>query len=95
MNKKNYIEERSRLCRGLFRNVWVALGLAAAVMPGYAFDVNEIQPPHWWVGMKDSSLQLQIYGKDVRQSDVKINYPGVRLDSVARLDGSPDWQYLY
>ena len=45
--------------------------------------------------MKDISLQLQVYGKDIRQSDVKIDYPGVRLDSVARLDGSPDWQYIY
>ncbi|MDE6718162.1 MAG: glycoside hydrolase family 13 protein [Muribaculaceae bacterium] len=60
-----------------------------------AFEVNGIEPPHWWTGMKDTSLQLQIHGKDIRPAEVKIEYPGVRLDSVARLDGSPDWQYIY
>lgn len=57
--------------------------------------VEEIQPPHWWIGMKDTSLQLQVYGKDIRKSSFSVDYPGVRVDSVVRLDGSPDWQYVY
>lgn len=57
--------------------------------------VSDIQPPHWWVGMHDTSLQLQVHGKDIRQAVPEINYPGVTIDSVARLDGSPDWQYIY
>ncbi|MDE7442314.1 MAG: glycoside hydrolase family 13 protein [Muribaculaceae bacterium] len=69
--------------------------MTAAALPSLAFDVTEIQPPHWWVGMKDSSLQLQVFGKDIRPADVKVDYPGVKIDSVARLDGSPDWQYIY
>ena len=45
--------------------------------------------------MKDTSLQLQVYGRDVRPADFSVDYPGVTVDSVARLDGSPDWQYVY
>ena len=45
--------------------------------------------------MKDPTLQLQVFGKDIRPAEVKIDYPGVTLDSVARLDGTPDWQFLY
>ena len=95
MNKFNINKKRSRSERGLFRTIAVAVGMTAAALPSLAFDVTEIQPPHWWVGMKDSSLQLQVFGKDIRPADVKVDYPGVKIDSVARLDGSPDWQYIY
>lgn len=67
-----------------------ALGALAA-----NFKVDEVHPPHWWAGMKDSSLQLQIHGTDVRPAEFSVNYPGVRVDSVVRLDGSNNWQYVY
>ncbi len=71
--------------------------LSAAFLPTFAagVTVDRIDPPHWWVGMKNSSLQLQVHGRDVRQSDFTVDYPGVAVDSVVRLDGSPDWQYVY
>lgn len=72
----------------------VILALAVATASA-RFSVDEIQPPHWWVGMKNPQLQLQIYGPGVRSAEVAVDYPGVTLDSVARLDGSPDWQYIY
>ncbi|MDE7412267.1 MAG: glycoside hydrolase family 13 protein [Muribaculaceae bacterium] len=88
------IENWSRRSRGLFRIV--ATGVMTFSAFGlHAFDVKDIQPPHWWAGMKDHSLQLQIHGADIRPAEVKIDYPGVSLDSVVRLDGSADWQYLY
>ncbi len=73
-----------------------AVILALAPMEVKArISVEEIHPPHWWVGMKDTTLQLQVKGKDIRNADFSVDYPGVRVDSVVRLDGSPDWQYIY
>lgn len=57
--------------------------------------IEEIHPPHWWAGMKTNPLQLQIFGKDIKNAQLSVNYPGVSIDSVARLDGSDDWQYVY
>ena len=57
--------------------------------------IEEIQPPHWWAGMHSNPLQLQVYGEDVKEARLTVDYPGVRLDSVARLDGSDSWQYVY
>lgn len=57
--------------------------------------VSEIQPPHWWTGMKDSSLQLQIHGDNIRNAEFSVDYPGVTVDSVVRLDGSDNWQFVY
>lgn len=60
-----------------------------------AFAVDKIDPPYWWTGMADPTLQLQVRGRNVRSADLSLEYPGVRVDSVVRLDGSPDWQYVY
>lgn len=71
-----------------------ALALAATLSAS-ALKVDRIDPPNWWAGMADPSLQLQLHGKDIRSSEVSIAYPGVSIDSVVRLDGSPDWLYVY
>lgn len=70
-------------------------GFALIAAAASAFSVDRVDPPHWWAGMSDSSLQLQLHGKDVRACDVAVSAPGVTLDSVARLDLSPDWLYVY
>ena len=60
-----------------------------------AISVDKIDPPYWWTGMRDTKLQLQIHGADIRDAEFSTEYPGVTVDSVARLDGSPNWQYVY
>lgn len=60
-----------------------------------AISVDKIDPPYWWVGMQDKTLQLQIHGNDIRDAEFSVDYPGVTVDSVARLDGSTNWQYVY
>ena len=57
--------------------------------------VDRVDPPHWWTGMNDNTLQLQVYGKDIRNARFDVDYSGVTVDSVARLDGSPNWMYVY
>ena len=56
--------------------------------------VDRIEPPHWWAGMADQSLQLMVYGKDINQADVSTKYPGVKIDSIVRLDG-PNHLFVY
>lgn len=68
----------------------------AALSASAGISVTKIDPPHWWAGMKDSSLQLQVYGPGIKNADVVMEpYQGVTLDSVARLDGSDNYLYVY
>lgn len=46
--------------------------------------IQKIEPPNWWVGMKDSSLQIMIYGENVGQLDVDIKYPGLTLQPASQ-----------
>ncbi len=92
MKSKRKNNSRSqRICRGLF--CFMAGGALSA--SAASFSVDEIHPPHWWTGMHNPTLQLQIHGNDIRGAEFSVDYPGVTVDSVVRLDGSPNWQYIY
>lgn len=56
--------------------------------------VERIDPPYWWAGMKNDTLQLMVSGKDVASAQVKAEYPGVELIKDVRLD-SPNYKFLY
>ena len=59
-----------------------------------AIKIDHIEPENWYVGMKNSSLQLMVYGKNIRDSHVRVDYPGVKIDSLVRLD-SPNYLFVY
>ena len=71
--------------------------LAAGALSAMAgTKVTQVDPPHWWAGMHDPSLQLQLYGPDIKGAQVSLaDYPGVSIDSVARLDGSNNYLFVY
>lgn len=75
--------------------LWGSIFLACAIPAQARFSVESIQPPHWWTGMSSSSLQLQVYGSELKDARLSVDAPGVTLDSVARLDGSDKWMYAY
>ncbi|WP_276816854.1 glycoside hydrolase family 13 protein [Segatella maculosa] len=68
--------------------------LLVAMMIQAATKIDRIEPANWFVGMKNSSLQLMVYGKNIRNSHVSVDYPGVKVDSLVRLD-SPDYLLVY
>ena len=57
--------------------------------------IDRIEPTDWYVGMKNPTVQLMVYGKGIRDvSSVTTDYPGVRIDSLVRLD-SPNYLLIY
>ncbi len=57
--------------------------------------VTSVEPPYWWTGMTNDTLQLFIYGNDVKNADMNIDYPGVKIAGIADLDGSSDYKVVY
>ena len=68
--------------------IMTALGMNAVVK------IDRVEPTDWYVGMKDPSLQLMVYGEGIREAQVSTDYPGVRVDSLVRLD-SPNYLLVY
>ena len=57
--------------------------------------IQRIDPACWFTGMKNPSLQLMVYGQNIASiTDVTTDYPGVRIDSIVRLD-SPNYLFIY
>ena len=57
--------------------------------------IDRIDPTDWYVGMKNPTVQLMLYGKGIAAvSDVTTDYPGVAVDSVVHLE-SPNYLLVY
>ena len=72
----------------------LALMMGATISMNAANKIDRIEPTDWFVGMKNPQVQLMVYGKDIRTADVTTDYPGVRIDSLVRLD-SPNYLLVY
>ena len=76
------------------KKILTALLLGTTLTMNAAVKIDRIEPTDWYVGLKDASLQLMVYGKDIKTADVTTDYPGVRIDSLVRLD-SPNYLLVY
>lgn len=68
------------------------LGFATTIVAKPKIDV--VNPPYWWVGMNNDTLQVMLHGKDIKDANVSVDYPGVELIETVRLD-SPNYLFLY
>ena len=73
--------------------VWTATmgGFAAKNVGGEAV---RVEPPYWWVGMENDTLQVMVSGSGVAAADFAVDYPGVVLAEQVTLD-SPNYKLLY
>ena len=76
------------------KKILTALLLGGALAMNAAQKIDRIEPTNWFVGMKNPSVQLMVYGKDIRSAEVSTDYPGVKIDSLVRLD-SPNYLLVY
>lgn len=56
--------------------------------------ITNVEPPYWWVGMANDTLQIMVTGPDIAAAEVQASYPGVTLTESVSLD-SPNYKLLY
>ena len=70
----------------------VALILAASLS---AAEIQRMEPPFWYVGMKNSALQVMFYGKNISAAEVSLaDYAGVKITEVAKT-ANPNYLFVY
>ncbi len=67
------------------------LAALALTAPASAQSVDRIDPPNWWVGMEQETVELLIRGTDLNGASVSTDQDGVNSDQVS---GFPDRDYL-
>lgn len=51
-------------------------------MKALSQDSVKIEPPDWWIGMEDNTLQLMVYGKNVAKTQPELNYKKFGLSTT-------------
>ena len=67
---------------------------ALAFGTAWGAEIGRVEPPSWWVGFEDSSLQLLVHGEGVAELEPSIDAPGVALREVERT-GNPNYLFLH
>ena len=52
-----------------------------------------IDPPNWWVDMRNPELQLLIYDADISKGELSITYPGVTVERIIRV-ANPNYLFV-
>lgn len=52
-----------------------------------------IDPPNWWVGMKNDSLQLCVHGENIARYNVTTNYAGFSIQKVNKVE-NPNYLFI-
>lgn len=56
------------------------------------YKLERVEPLHWWVGMENPELQILMYGNDIGELTPRIDYPGVRMKRIQKVEND---NYLF
>ncbi len=77
------------------RRLLFALAICAGWLhsPGFAAEIERVEPPNWWIGFHQSDVQLLVYGDGIGAFRPTVDYPGVTvLDTLAT--ANPNYLFL-
>ena len=56
-------------------------------------NIDRIEPPNWWVAMKNPNLQLMVHGDNIGHLRPEITYQGVTIQQVIRVE-NPNYIFI-
>jgi len=59
-----------------------------------AIQIRKMEPAFWWAGMKNSELQIMIYGDQIGATNVQVLNPEIKINKLVKAD-SPNYLFLY
>ena len=81
----------------MMKKIGLLLLLAATLLPAgvRAADIQRMDPPFWYTGMKNHELQVMFYGKDIAAAECSLkSYPGVTVKEIAKVK-NPNYLFVY
>ncbi|WP_296001255.1 glycoside hydrolase family 13 protein [Rugamonas sp.] len=81
------------------KKIWASLlalpALLLTATPARAQEhrIDHLEPASWWTGMRSQTLQLMVHGQHMGELEPALNYPGVRITSVARVS-NPNYLFV-
>lgn len=78
--------------KGLKYYLCVAIALLSVQLA--AADIKRMEPAFWWVGMNNPEVQIMVYGDNIANAHVSIEYPGVQVKEIVGLE-NPNYLLIY
>lgn len=57
------------------------------------YSIDRIEPPSWWTGMRNQSLQVMVQGKRISELSVSLDYPGITITGL-HYTSNPDYLFI-
>lgn len=75
----------------------IQLFILACIMSSFSafsMEVDLVHPSSWWVGMKNTSLQVMLHGENLAGSQVTLSSDKIKIDEIVNLE-NPNYLILY
>lgn len=82
----------ARESRAMKKILLVALILCWSHLANATYEIVHIEPAFWWVGMTSPKLQLLVHGENIAHLEPQVDYPGVVISDVHRVENN---NYLF
>jgi len=78
----------------MFKNIFFLMILTTLISTNANAQIDRVEPPNWWIGFKDPSLQLLVKAEAIENAQVSLkNADGILLQEVHQAD-SPNYLFL-
>ncbi len=57
------------------------------------FEIKKIEPPNWWTGMENDTVQLMIYGKNISEAEIYPQHGPIEITDVHKAE-SPNYIFI-
>ncbi|HPF50255.1 MAG TPA: glycoside hydrolase family 13 protein [Draconibacterium sp.] len=72
---------------------FITLFISLLVFQVNAQNLDRVEPPNWWAGMESTDLQLMIHGENISKAEISLDYPGVSLEAVTKVE-NPNYLFV-
>lgn len=72
----------------------LVVALFALLQTAFAIDVKKVEPAFWWADMKETELQVMLYGENIAKSEVSITAKTAKIKEMVKLE-NPNYLLLY
>ncbi len=67
--------------------------LVSTTLFGQASAIKHLEPPFWWIGMHNPTLQLLVHADNIANCKPSIDYPGVIINKISTTD-NPNYLFI-
>ncbi|WP_226701873.1 glycoside hydrolase family 13 protein [Microbulbifer elongatus] len=79
---------------GLLFTLFLAIsGSCQGAVSSSVPSISKVEPPFWWTRMAEPNLQLMVYGQDLADARVHVEYPGVTVTGTER-EQNPNYLFI-